>query len=500
MKVTGDLGVKHELNDPNRTIQESRSWVTQFGAHQGTVEEEVTVGYTQPDFMDQAQLVSAGLARGGAQAKLKSGAGTVSYYQTFGTRPVGVVAGNVGPEQTLRAIAYQLPPFRHWDVRLIALGVEDEAGFNSAGGEGRALGFFTRYTFGPAASLIFEAARGRFEPNPGSAISEREGNAFRASLSGLAGGTSYVLNLRRTDSNFVNPANRGFTAGGIPDRSGGDLVLSRLFGTTAVSAQVRYLRDGTSSGQLLPSTSERGAVVSLTTAFGSHVYFSLMGNLTEQQGDAVPAISLPETDRRQSGVAGTLSETFGRFSISQTLQWQKMDDAISPLAQQTVKAATLTAAGALHPSFNLSAVLSGTRSEGAAAIGTTDQMLASLQPMLTIPRIWVSLQPRAMWGRTESSLTGFETRTEQYAALLSFSPPIGRSILALQISADWSRNRFTGQVVDPPFVRRYVATLSLARSLGNLAAPSTTPGTIPYLAPTDPRSGETTPPVTGGVR
>ena len=41
MKVTGDLGVKHELDDPNRTIQESRSWVTQFGAHQGSVEEQV---------------------------------------------------------------------------------------------------------------------------------------------------------------------------------------------------------------------------------------------------------------------------------------------------------------------------------------------------------------------------------------------------------------------------------------------------------------------------
>lgn len=489
-KATADVSIKRELDAPRRTIQESRNWIGTVGAKQQSVSEELTVGYAQPDFLDQAQLVTTGLARGGVQGKVRLRFATASYYQTFSTRPSGLVTGTIGPEQKLRAFALQRSPSTDSDLRLVALETRDDAGFNSAGGKGTAIGIFARRTLG-GAIVMFEAARGKFDPDAGSALQERSGNAFRLSLTGTSPILGYALNLRRTDADFVNPANRGFTAGGVPDRTGGDLTLTKMIGRTSLSAQLRHLRDGNSSGQLVPSVRESGANASLSTTFGQRTSFSLNGTLTTNKGDARPDLFFPRTDRKLSGLTGTLGETLGRLTLSQTVVWQKMDDRVSNLADQTIRTATFSGAGSVSRKFNVSAVLSGTRSEGNATIGRTDQILFSLQPSLTLPALWLSLQPRAMIARSKNGVFDTKTTTEQYAALVSFNPPYRHSLLSLQLSADWSRNRVS-LLPTPDFTRRYVGALSFSWGAGNgAAAQLVAPG--PFSSPVDPLSREATP-------
>src|SRR6185369_5950147 len=181
--------------------------------------ESIRFGFSQPDFFDQTQIVTTGLPRGGVQAKVVMPGGIASYYQTFTSKPAGLVTGLFGPEQKLKAAAYQIPFNTRWDVRVLALKVDEEPSAFSSGGDGKALGIFGRFSLGATLNAIFEAAHGNFHPLLGSTESRRSGSAWRVGVNGFRGTVNYAFNLRRTDADFVNPANRGFTPGGVPDRT-----------------------------------------------------------------------------------------------------------------------------------------------------------------------------------------------------------------------------------------------------------------------------------------
>src|SRR6185369_1123040 len=400
---------------------------TDLGLHQGAATSEgVRVGFAQPDFFDQAQLITSGLPRGGIQAKVVMPAVIASYYQTFTSRPAGVISGLFGPEQKLKAASLQIPFNPRWDLRVMGLRVDEEAGFNSAGGEGSAIGVLARFSIGSTINASFEGARGDFKPRVdltfGTFEERRKGNAYRIGLNGMRGAFTYALNIRRTESDFVNPANRGFTPGGVPDRTGADLTLGRFVGTTSITVQLRHLQDGSAEGLFVPRTRETGGIVSVVKMLGQHVSLALSGNLTKDKGEEKPEIFLPAADRNQSGGTGTLSEYFGRFNFSQTLSRQLLRDHVNDLNDQTITSGTITGAGMFSPYVNLAAVLSGTRSAGSFIVGTTNQYLASLQPTFTIPRFFISLQPRASYSTSENDLYESKATTQQYQGLLTFSP------------------------------------------------------------------------------
>ncbi len=172
--------------------------------------------------------MTTGVARGGGEAILSTPGPVASVYYSPSNQPVGVSAGSFGPKQKVTAVALETPAsLQAVQIRAIGLKTVDEPGFNSAGGEGKLYGIFGRIGASPAFGLLFEAARGKFTPNPGSTETEREGNAYRLGLTGTRGTFSYAFNLRRTEANFVNPANRGFTVGGVADREGADLTLTK---------------------------------------------------------------------------------------------------------------------------------------------------------------------------------------------------------------------------------------------------------------------------------
>jgi hypothetical protein len=491
-KVTADVSMKHGLNAPRETIQESRNWITQFLGHHGDYKEEARIGYASPSFLDQMELLTTGLARGGIEGRVHLPFVSASGYETFGTRPAGVVAGNFGPEQKIRALSLQTSPNPKWDFRLIGFRVVDQPGVNSAGGRGKAVGIFGKYIVSPMMTVLIEGARGNFDPNAESAERKREGSAYRLGFNGVAGTLSYDLSLRRTAADFVNPANRGFTPGGVPDRTGANLSVTKVISKTSISVLFRTLRDGNSSGAILPRNRENGGTISVATSIGQRTTLSLGTNWTTDRGAGNPDLALPDLDRKQTGANGTLAEIFGRFNLSQTLTVQRLRDRVNPISDQTMTAATVSFGGAMIPSINMAAVLSGTRSAGSAAVGTTNQYLASLQPTITLPR-GVTFQPRAMYSTSKSDLTNIESRSEQYAGLVTWAPPWHQSALSLQLSADANRNHFTGQIAPSKFVHRYVSTLSLRWGAGQGAAMN---GTTVVSAPVENVNPQTNDPRT----
>lgn len=475
-KVTGDVALNHDLKQ-DTTRQESRNWAGEVGSHQGdTAKERLRFGYVPPDFLDQAQFLTAALPRGGIQASLVLPKATASYYQTFQALPAGLTTGLFGPSQKIRAAALQTPITEKWDLRVFGLRVEEGATETAAGGTGHAVGFFGRYTLGATISAIVEAAHGDFKPSEGSTETERKGNAFRASVTGMKGTVTYAVNVRKTDADFVNPANRGFTPGGVPDRTAADVMVGKSIGTTALSVQLRHQFDGSTTGLSVPRTRESGGTASLTMMLGAHVSAALSGNLTKDTGDAKEELAMPRSDRTQSGQTATLSEFFGVYNFSQTLTRQLMRDHVSSLNDNTVTSATLSGGGQLRPWFNLSTALSATNSEGSAIVGTTKQYLASLQPIIMIPTWFLSFQPRASYSTSESDLVDQKTTSEQYAAMVTFGPTWFNQIVALQLSADWNRSKVSGQPA-PGFTHRYVATVNLHWRAGY--GPAYTSGVMP---------------------
>ncbi|HEV2721692.1 MAG TPA: hypothetical protein VG323_16860 [Thermoanaerobaculia bacterium] len=481
-KLTGDVGVKHDFAN-DRTVQESRNWVGDVGAQQSDVRKEtLRFGFAQPDFFDQAQFLNAGLARGGFQAKVAVPGGTVSYYETFTSHLSGLATGLFGLDQKLRAGAWQIPVSEKWDFRILGLRVEDDPGVNSAGGRGRAFGLFTRFAPSPMFSAFFEGAHGNFTPGPGSQDVSHSGDAWRIGLLGVRGTANYAFNVRKTDGGFINPANRGFTAGGVPDRTAADLTVGKIFGTTSVNVQLRHMQDGAAEGLAVPRTRQSGGVVSLNKVVNEHVNVAVSGNATKDKSEENAQALLPGADRVQRGATGTVTEVFGRFNFSETLSQQALHDHVSALNDQTITAATLASGGQFTDKFNLSSCLTHTRTAGSAIAGTTSQDLASLQPTLLIPRFFLTLQPRMSYGTSKNDLISSKTTTEQYAGLLNFAPQWFNSIVALQLSADWTRNKTEGQPA--PLVHRYVAAVNLHWRLG--AGPAYTagaPAAQPVAAP-----------------
>jgi len=487
-KATGDVSLKHEL-EPSKTVQESRNWIGEVGAQQQEDRKEtVRFGFSQPDFFDQAQFLNAGFARGGVQAKIVIPGGVASYYETFTGQAAGIVTGLFNPEQSLKAASIQIPLRTQWEFRILAVRVDERAGFNSAGGVGRAFGFFTRFALSQALNAVFEGARGDFTPSFGSVDTEHRGNAVRLGLNGIRDTLNYAFNIRRTEAEFVNPANRGLTAGGVPDRTAVDLTVGKFFGTTSITIQLRHLQDGTTSRLLVPRTRQTGGVASLTKMLGEHVTLAVSGNLTADRGEEKPEVFLPRADRNQSGATGALSEVFGRFNFAQTLSRQLLRDHVNDLSDQTVTTAMLASGGQLTTWLNLSGTLSGTRTAASPIIGMTNQMLASLQPMISIPVLFLTLQPRATYSTTKNDLLASKTTTEQYQGLATFAPQWLNSIIAVQLSTDWSRNRFTGQAAPAKFVHNYAGTFNLHWRFGAgpaYGAQAPPPGAQP-VAPASP--------------
>ena len=463
LKTTADLAGRHDLGEPGATVLESHNWDLLMGAGTaGSFELQARVGYSPPRFLDQSEFLSPGPARGGVEARISTRLGSLAYYRTENSIPPATVGMPLSGPQRIEAVGYEYPGVPGGTLlRICMLRSEDDGGPFGTASRSEAFGLLWRYTASPALSLVLEGAWGWNDPE---GTSRRvEGGAFRLAFSGSHGTLSYFVGLRQTDATFVNPANPGLTAGGVPDRRGVDLSLSATLGQASLSLQAHRLESGFHS-RTAPKVAENGAALNLAMPLGSKVMLSASGTLTTNRGRADTAAGLPATDRRQRGLSLNLSETLGRTVLSQSLTWQDMADHSMPGMDQAITGATLSVTSSPGPGFSVTGSLSGTRTQAAPQMGRTDQILVTLQPTLSWPAARFSVTLRGSYGRVTNDVADSLSQSEQYQVAVQWSPPWLGSLLAFQVTADWSRMRSNLQPGGAPFHRTLGFSLVLRRS------------------------------------
>lgn len=474
-KFTGDLSYGANF-DPSRLAQESHNWLLQGGHAPERNGGDVRLGYTSPDFTDSAEYLTSGMARIGVIGRARSKFGTFSYYQPVNTALHGVMSGNQ-ENLGIRSAAFATPDGRKAQLRFIGLEVEEPANleWGTPGSRVRTFGVLGRWDLSSRMALVAEIAQGKVEALDSSAgIPSRDGRALRLGVTGTVAGLSYGVNLRNTGANFVNPSNRGLTAGGVSDRLIGDLNLSRTFGRTSVNFTARRQEQGRSSESTLPDADQTGYNVSVSSSLG-RVMMNLGANTTADRGEADEFSFLPATRRDQSGFNATFSETFGRFNLSQSFNFQKMRDDINSMSDQDTSSVSLNASGSLITNLTMSASLSGTRTESAPELGTTDNWTLSLQPSILMPFASLSFQPVLSITRSSNDVMDNDSKNEALQAMLQWSPSWMGSFASAQFSASWNRSAYGPS--DPVTTRSYQGSLTmrLSKNKGMPLFPRTTP-------------------------
>jgi hypothetical protein len=496
LRAAGDLSAATHGNDPaaGSSPLENRNWTITGGPRHGRFRGEATLGYQPPSFLAGTELVSAGLPRGGAQATLAGPAVRLSGYQTFDSDFAGVVTGSFAPAQRLRAAGLTVgAPEGRLGVRLLFLDTEEEKGGLSAGGEGTVYGLVGTFRPHPAWTLLVEGARGELRPAAGSFEEERNGFAFRFGVTGNVGSWGVRLNLRDTDPGFVNPANRGLTPGGIADRTGGEVELSRALGSSYLSLAYSLLESGAGLGLGTRGRQQRGQA-NLSLALGTVASLSLGGSYGTTRSDGEPELTLPAGDQTDRALQLQVNETLLGFSIAQSAAYQLTEDRLDPSRRSEMTSGGLSLARVASGALGFFAQAMVTRMEGDPAFGRTDSLLVAVQPSLRFARL--SFLPYVSFSRARNDLLATDIETASYQVAGQWNPRWFQSLLSLHASADWTRTTI-GTGPTPGFAARYTLSLVLRRDLGAarpLAAPMT-----PAAGPAVPGLRSALSPVRGSV-
>lgn len=499
-KFAGDLAYQGTFG-PDRFVQQSRNAALRLGVQKNGWGLEGAVGQTTASFTDGAELLTTGFSRLSAAGRLTTPGGSISYYQRIQDTGIAGVASAEPQDLKIRGAAFETPLGKTFLVRAIGLEVEQPTGdlFNPVPTKLQTFGVFGKVDVSPLLSLLVEVAHGKVspldgptgsleDPTVGVAAGSRSGNAFKMGLTGMAGTFSYSLILRDVEANFVNPANRGLTPGGVADRVGGDLTLGKAFGTASLNLSLRHQVSGRSSESTAPASKQSGGVLSFLAPIGTKVSVNVSGNLTQDDADGDESLFLPITDRRLAGVTGTLSENLGRIFLSQTVGFQRTTDAINPLSDSDTSMLSVSLGGSPLTNVTLSALVAGTRTAGGPTVGTTDQVTVSLQPSLAIPKLRLALQPGLSYMKMRNDTSFLDMTAQTYQANVQFSPAWWGNLLAVQLAATWNRTQTEGLVESFTMTRRYAATIALrwGAAKGPTAMtmmPAPLPGTVALSGP-----------------
>jgi hypothetical protein len=481
LEETADLAGHHELDAPRTTVQDSRNWLVRGGGGGQVWRADGVVGYSAPESADGLQILSTGFTRGGAEVKLTTPAGRFSGYQTFDDELGGIFSSTLGKEQRIRFGAWDAPlPSDRFLLRAVYLDLRDDGDSREllSPTSARAYGAIGRWTVSPAFAVTVEGARSKLEPGDDP---DRTGNSFRLNLTGIVSATRWLVNVFRTDGRFSNPANPSLTSFVQPDRTGGDLGLSRLFGKLTAGLGYRYVESGAAEGSRVPDARDHSATVALTLPLSPKVVATTNGNWGLSRADAGAGETgpIPRTDRTQYGGQFALTETLGRLILAQRLAWNELVDDVSPDNDVTTQSAQLTANGTVLPTLVLASSLALTRNETPLG-GRNDQLVLMVQPTWFLTPIRVTLAPRASYARNRNGITGRSPRSEHYQALVYWTPlKAGRFEATVGLSSEWIRSVSGAPGPRPSFDRRYIGTFAIRWGAG-----------IPAPAPSIPTSLE----------
>jgi hypothetical protein len=306
----------------------------------------------------------------------------------------------------------------------------------------------------------------------------REGDAYRVGVAGGAGTFAYTLDLRRIEEGFVNPANVGLSAGGRSDRDHVDLSLSKGFARSNLQARLQHLEGGDGFG---PPATVEAVEVDYSLTVGPALQLALGGNLAATRAAAEPDLLLPESDRRDWGLAASAVATVGGIQLLPAASVQRQEDRDDPAADVTTSNLGLSAFASGAGGLGLSASLTGTRVDADRAAGRTDTLVVSVQPSWAIARASLALRPFLTYTETTNDLLELDTTAEQYLLTVAWNPRWLGSLIGLEVTGDWSRTR-GGFVVDDGFLARYTAVVVLRRG-GQRTRPRPLPSPAPAPVP-----------------
>jgi hypothetical protein len=476
-KWTGDLSGRKDLDPEYDTMAENRSWQFEVGAMQASSREELRAGYSPPEFLDQSEFLSAGLARGGILGKVATPLGKVSLYDTFHDDAAGAVSV-YDLKQRVSGAAWEAPGDTNRSLlRVFGLRARSEGTAEADETEAEAIGIFWRYVSSPALTVVVEGAHGTLDGMLQPGFEDLDGYGLHLGASGARGTFSWGFNFRDVDAELVNPANLGLSVGGVPDRVGGDLSFAASFGTTMLSLQLGSQQSGTMADGSGAEIDERNAMLTLVSPLGARVVASGTASATTTKGDGDADLGLPGSDRTMMTLGVSLSETFGALSLAESVSWQDLSDDITSAFDSTVTAANVTAGGMIGQSVMLSALLSGTRSESPDPVGTTDMWLLSLQPTFNWAGPSLAITPRVSYTKIDSEL-GANIDSELYGLIVQWSPAWWESFFNVQVGSDWSRSSTEGMPT-PDFDHRVVASLTLRWGLSRAALAATPAEPLP---------------------
>lgn len=458
----GDLSFVGELEGGASPRQESESWLAGVERRGGGVV-GLRAGYAPPDFLDQLELVSGGLAQGGSAIALGKGLWRARFHHAFDPQLGGIAGADFGPEQQLDAAALTFAdPEGRYDLRLVGLDVREAASDFAAGGDGESLGLFARLTLGPAHSLVVEGAHGSFAAAeamaPETTTPEAtDGIAFRLGFQGLRGSLQYGVDLRHVEAGFVDPAGGGGTFGSSPDRDSLDLSLSRSSAVSNLGLQVQHVRGGDA---FAPNSRVSAANLSYFRSLAASSVTATAG-YDVTAADADPELLIPEVRRSGWTLGLALGQTAGALQLTESLTYQDQRDAVDSDNDVTTAMASLGASGAVSERIRLAGGLDGTRIEAGPFQGRTDTWTLSFQPAIDLPAAWLAIGPYLAYTATDNPLLGFDTATEMAQLRLSWSPPWRGSIFGLEVGSDWNRTR-DPLLPDGGFAARYSVALTVS--------------------------------------
>lgn len=457
-KSTVDASWRRDLQEPRHAVNESRSWLLSGGAKGEKASLDAQAGYGAAEILGGSQFLSPGLTRGAGQLRLGTPAGEFGAYASFDENIPGVGSAAGTGEVRVRAASYALPlPSKDFDVRLLGMWTDRDAAGNDPGATGRVLGALGTFRISPAFALTLEAARSNQHPAGAASF---QGNAFRLGISGNAAGLAYAVNLRRVDGDFTNTANPGFEAGGVSDRQGGDLQLSRSFGKLATSFDLQYAKDGVGGTSTVPSARHWQAHLGFAHPLGKACAVALDLNGTRDRGGEDLSKGLPGVRRNQEGLVLALTQRAGRLSFAESYTGQRVRDSANPASGVDLDSLVLTAGGSFTDNLGLAATASLSRTDLPVGVGSTDVAVVSLSPTWTIPEARLTVLPQYLYTRTKSDSGTADSRLDEYGLTVQWSPLFWRSFLALQGSAFWSDTRGAAGASPEGTNHRYLLSIS----------------------------------------
>ncbi len=457
-KSTVDASWRHDLQDPDLTVNESRSWLLSGGAKGQKVSFDAQAGYGAAEILGGSQFLSTGPTRGAGQLRLATPAGEFGAYASFDENIPGVGSASGAPDVRIQAASYALPlPSKNFDVRFLGLWTDRDATPWEPAAAGHVLGALGTFRFSPAFVLALEAARSSQRPDGSDSF---EGNAFRLGISGTAAGLTYSLNLRRVEGDFSNTANPGYNAGGVPDRQGGDLALSRSFGKLATSFDLQYAEDGVGGAGAVPSARHWQAHLGFARPLGQACTAALDLNGTRDRGGEDLSKGLPGVRRNQEGLVLAFTQRVGHLSFAEAYTGQRVRDSANPASDVDLDSLVLTAGGSFSANLGLAATASLSRTDLPLGVGKTDVAVVSVSPTWTIPDAHLTFLPQYLYTRTKSDSGTADARLDEYGITVQWSPTFWRSFLALQGSALWSDNHGGSNTYQTGTSHRYLLSVS----------------------------------------